>query len=126
MNKIHRFITGRIKSIGYAVKGAILLLTSEDAVITHLVSSVIFMGLGFYFDIDSSHWLAQCLAYGLLFSTEGLNTAVEKICDFIHPDFHPKIGEIKDISAGAVTFAYITLLVVLSVIYIPHLYSLFN
>ena len=32
---------------------------------------------------------------------EALNTAVEKIADFVHPDFHIKIGFIKDIAAGA-------------------------
>ena len=31
-----------------------------------------------------------------------LNTAIEKICDFVHPDFSDRIGLIKDFSAGAV------------------------
>jgi diacylglycerol kinase len=34
-------------------------------------------------------------------SVEGLNTAIEKMADFIHPD-HQRIGFIKDIAAGAV------------------------
>jgi diacylglycerol kinase (ATP) len=44
-------------------------------------------------------------------AAEILNTAIEKICDFIHPDFDKRIGFIKDISAGAVV-----LMAILSVI----------
>ena len=43
---------------------------------------------------------------------EGLNTAVEKIADFIHPEFHERIGFIKDIAAGAVFFAAMTAIAV--------------
>ncbi|MEZ4792441.1 MAG: diacylglycerol kinase [Gelidibacter sp.] len=32
----------------------------------------------------------------------GLNTAIEYIADFIHPELHKSIGRIKDIAAGAV------------------------
>lgn len=35
-------------------------------------------------------------------SLEILNTAVEKICDVVQPDFDERIKIIKDISAGAV------------------------
>jgi diacylglycerol kinase len=50
---------------------------------------------------------------------EGLNTAVEKICDFIHPDFHAKIGLIKDVSAGAVMLVSIGASIIGCIIYLP-------
>lgn len=59
---------------------------------------------GFYFGISKTDWLFQIFAIGLVMSIEGLNTAVEKIADFIHPDYHQRIGFIKDIAAGAVFF----------------------
>ncbi len=49
-------------------------------------------------------------------SIEGLNTAAEEIADFVHPNFHAKIGLIKDIAAGAVFFAAV---IVGCIIYIP-------
>ena len=52
-------------------------------------------------------WLFQISAICLVLSTESLNTAIEKVADFIHPDHNEKIGIIKDISAGAVFFAAI-------------------
>ena len=63
----------------------------------------------------------QILAIGLVLAVEGLNTAVEKIADFIHPEFHEKIGFIKDIAAGAVFFAAMTAIAIGSLIYIPKL-----
>jgi diacylglycerol kinase (ATP) len=50
-----------------------------------------------------------------------MNTAVEKICDFIHPEYHEKIGFIKDIAGGAVLFAAIASIAVGLLIYVPKL-----
>lgn len=111
------FFIGRIKSIKYAVKGFILLLTTENSIITQSVIAVIFISLGFYFDIDRVDWALQFLAIGLVLAIESLNTAVEKVCDFIHPDYHEKIGFIKDVASGAVTFAALTALAIAVLIY---------
>jgi len=50
---------------------------------------------------------------------ESLNTAIEKIADFIHPEYHKQIGFIKDISAGAAFFAAIFAVIIGLIIYIP-------
>jgi diacylglycerol kinase (ATP) len=52
-------------------------------------------------------------------SIEGLNTAVEKIADFIHPNYHERIGFIKDIAAGSVFFAALTAIAIGLIIYLP-------
>lgn len=45
--------------------------------------------------------LVLSVSFGVV-SAEIFNTAIEKICDFIQPEFDRRIGFIKDISAGAV------------------------
>jgi diacylglycerol kinase (ATP) len=115
------FIIGRIKSIRYAVKGFFLLLTTENAIISQILIGLFFVGLGFYLDLSRVDWALQTLAIGLVLSIESLNTAVEKVCDFIHPDYHDKIGFIKDVASGAVTFAALTALVIGLLIYLPYL-----
>ncbi len=55
-------------------------------------------------------------------SLEGMNTAVEYISDFIHPDRHASIGLIKDIAAGAVFIAAATAAIAALVIYIPKIF----
>lgn len=114
-----RFIIGRIKSLRYALKGFFLLIHTEDAIIVHSSTFVLFTILGIYLEISHVQWMFQIMAFSVLFVTEGLNTAIEKMCDFVHPDFHKKIGMIKDISAGAVTFAVLLGAVVLALIYVP-------
>ena len=113
------FLTGRFKSMGFALKGAIKLITTEHSVMVQSSVAVLMIIAGFYFNISHEEWLIQTLAIGLVLGIEGLNTAVEKIADFIHPNYHERIGFIKDIAAGAVFFAALTAIAIGLIIYIP-------
>lgn len=115
------FITGRFKSLGFAAKGAFKLITTEHSVMVQSSIAVLLTIAGFYYNISHEEWLIQTLAIGLVLGIEGLNTAVEKVADFIHPSYHEKIGFIKDIAAGAVFFAAVTAIVIGCIIYIPKL-----
>ena len=113
------FFTGRFKSMGFALKGAIKLITTEHSVMVQSSLAVLMIIAGFYFEISHEEWLVQTLAIGLVLGIEGLNTAVEKIADFIHPEYHERIGFIKDIAAGSVFFAAMTAIAIACIIYIP-------
>ncbi|MBF6642137.1 diacylglycerol kinase family protein [Flavobacterium sp. J49] len=117
--KDNSFITGRLKSVGYAFKGAFKLITTEHSVMVQFSLAIIMIIAGFYFDIDRYEWMMQILAFGLVLGIESLNTAVEKIADFVHPEFHDKIGFIKDIAAGAVLFAALAAIAIGLLIYVP-------
>lgn len=113
------FLTGRFKSMGFALNGAIKLITTEHSVMVQSALAVLMIIAGFYFEISHEEWLVQTLAIGLVLGIEGLNTAVEKVADFIHPEYHERIGFIKDIAAGAVFFAAMTAIAIGCIIYIP-------
>jgi len=117
------FLIGRVKSFQYAFKGAFLLIITEHSVIAQSFLAVILIISGFLFHITKTEWLFQVLVIGLVLSIEGLNTAIEKLCDFIHSDHHKHIGFIKDIAAGAVTFAALTAVAVILIIYSPYIYE---
>ncbi|GJD55476.1 diacylglycerol kinase [Methylobacterium dankookense] len=54
--------------------------------------------------LGSGLWVKVALVASLLLmlAAEFLNTAMEKLCDHLHPDRHPAIGTVKDLaSAGA-------------------------
>lgn len=119
-----RFVSGRIKSVGFAAKGAYKLVTTEHSVMVQFSIMIIMIIAGFYFNISREEWMIQVLAFGLVIAVEGLNTAVEKIADFIHPEFHDKIGFIKDIAAGAVLFAAFSAIAVGTLIYAPKIFNL--
>ena len=115
------FLSGRFKSLGFAFKGAFKLITTEHSIMVQSSIGVLMIIAGFCFHISHEEWLIQTLAIGLVLGIEGLNTAVEKVADFIHPEFHEKIGFIKDIAAGAVFFAAITAFTIGCIIYIPQI-----
>ena len=119
MKQDNSFVTGRLKSFKYAFAGAYKLITTEHSIMTQFSIGILLTAAGFYFEISKTEWLFQMMSIGLVLSIEGLNTAVEKIADFIHPDFHEKIGFIKDIGAGAVFFAAVAALAIGLIIYVP-------
>ncbi|GEC72259.1 diacylglycerol kinase (ATP) [Flavobacterium flevense] len=118
--KDNSFLTGRLKSVSYALKGCIKLITTEHSIMVQTSLGVLLTIAGFLVGISHTDWLFQTFAIGLVLSIEGLNTAIEKVADFIHPDYHERIGFIKDIAAGAVFFAAITAIIIGLIIYVPH------
>ena len=119
------FLKGRIRSLKFAFKGLWILVTTEDSIKAQLFFAVIAIILGFYFNISAMEWALQSLAIGLVLVAEGANSAIEEVADFIHPEFHEKIGLIKDIAAGIPTFAALISLVIAGIIYVPKIALLF-
>jgi diacylglycerol kinase (ATP) len=117
--KDNSLFTGRLKSVKFAFLGAVKLITTEHSIMVQFSIGILMTIAGFYFHISTTEWLFQTMAIGLIMSIEGLNTAVEKIADFIHPNYHERIGFIKDIAAGAVFFAALTAIAIGLIIYIP-------
>ncbi|QNJ99050.1 diacylglycerol kinase [Constantimarinum furrinae] len=113
------FLGKRLKGCGYAIKGAWMLIRNEASIQVQVFIGIIMTIAGFYFDISTTEWIMQCFAIGLILSVEGLNTAAEEIANFVHPDFHNKIGYIKDVAAGAVFFAAVTAVIIGLIIYLP-------
>lgn len=115
------FLIGRSKSLIYAFRGIFKLITTEHSIMAQLFISTFMTIVGFYFSISKTDWMFQIFAIGLVLSVEGLNTAIEKLADFIHPDQHHKIGFIKDIAAGAVMIAGLSAVAIGIFIYYPYL-----
>lgn len=116
------FFVNRLKSMKYAFKGALILLKTESSIKIQVCITLLVIALGFYFNISINEWLMQILAIGLILTAEGLNTAIEKLADFVHPEHHKKIGVIKDVSAGAVFIAAIAAATIGFIIYLPKIF----
>lgn len=119
------FLRGRLRSLKFAIRGMWLLMTTEDSIKAQLCIAIFATILGFYFNISNIEWMIQFLAIGLVLVAEAANTAIEEIADFIHPEYHKRIGFIKDIAAGAPSFAAIISLIIAGFIYLPKIYLLF-
>ncbi len=119
MNTERNFFLNRLKSVKFAAKGFWILVTSENSIIAQVIIAIIMTIVGFVMQISATEWMFQIFAIGLILVAESLNTAIEKMADFIHPDYHKQIGRIKDISAGAAFFAAIFAVIIGLIIYLP-------
>jgi len=122
MSKHDSFVKNRVKSIGFAFKGALHLIKNEASIQVQLVIGIILTIVGFYFELSTTEWIIQVLVIGLIIAIEGINSVIEEIADFIHPDYHKKIGLIKDISAGAVLIFATTAIIIGFIIYLPKIF----
>ncbi|WP_053972003.1 diacylglycerol kinase [Mangrovimonas sp. ST2L15] len=122
MDKKESLLINRLKSIKYAFKGAWILVTTESSIQIQVFIGIIMTILGFVFDLSATEWMIQTLTIGIIISIEGINTAIEEIANFVHPQIHHKIGLIKDLAAGAVFIFAITAIIVGCFIYFPKIF----
>ena len=115
-----QFVIKRIKGIIIAISGMFFLLKNEDSIKVQSLFFLLFILLGYYFEITKNELIIHIILIGFILTAEALNTVAEKICDFINPKYDDRIKLIKDISAGAVSFAVISSLIVLFIIYYPY------
>lgn len=115
------FAKNRLKSVGFAMRGALLLIRTEASIKIQLFIAIVMTAMGFYFEISHTEWMVQTLAIALVMGVEGANTAIEKLCDFVHPEFNSRIGFIKDVSAGAVMLVSIGASILGLIIYLPRI-----
>jgi diacylglycerol kinase len=117
------------KSFRYALNGLITLIKTERNFRIMFVVCIIVNLLGFGLDALGEHlnryeWAILWVAMGLVFVSEGLNTALETTIDVLHPGIHPMIGRAKDMAAGATLSASIVAIIVGLYIFSPHIMSL--
>ena len=116
------FARDRIRSVGFALKGAWILLSSEGSIQVQAGIALLVTGAGWYYQISATEWMLQLLAIGMVMGLEGVNTAVEKLSDYVQPQTDPRIGKLKDVSAGAVLIASVIACIIGGIIYIPRIF----
>ncbi|WP_294245149.1 diacylglycerol kinase family protein [uncultured Chryseobacterium sp.] len=85
-----------------AFRGIFMMIKSERNFQLELAAFLINLFLIFYLHLSIPDAVLILVVSSGVLAAEIFNTAVEKICDIIQPEFDPRIGFIKDISAGAV------------------------
>lgn len=93
------------------------MLKSERNFQLEVFALIINLVLIVYFKLNSTDVALILLVCFLVLIAETINTAIEKICDFVEPNFNKKIGIIKDISAGAVILATLLSIIVGVLVY---------
>ncbi|SFN02148.1 diacylglycerol kinase (ATP) [Chryseobacterium oleae] len=90
------------RSFVNAFRGIFLMIKTERNFQIEIAAFFINLFLIFYFKLAAIDTVLILIASLAVLSAEIFNTAIERICDIIQPDFDKRIGFIKDIAAGAV------------------------
>ncbi len=90
------------------------------------VVAVVAVALALWLRISRLELVLVILCCGLVTGLEMMNSAIEKMCDFVKPDYDPRIGFVKDVAAGAVLWASLASAVAGVLIYLPYILALFR
>ncbi len=110
-----------IKSFGYAFNGISNFFAKEKNGQIQLAVASAAIAAGLFFQITSVEWCILVICCGLVISLEMMNSAIEKICNQVHPQYHPQIKIIKDISAASVLISAIAACVAGLIIFLKYL-----
>jgi undecaprenol kinase/diacylglycerol kinase (ATP) len=114
-----------IKSFGFAFNG-LRQCWNEPNFKIHLLVSVLAIVLATWLRISAQEWLLVILCIAVVLSLEMLNTAIEHLCNLVHPEQHPVIKLVKDISAAAVLLVAIMSVCCGTIIFLPKLLIIFQ
>lgn len=96
------------RSFRFAGQGVADLFRYENNAKVHLLIAGLVVATGFWLQLSRVEWAIVLTQIGLVWAAEAINTAIEKLCDFVSPGMHPQIKAIKDLSSGAVLILALT------------------
>jgi len=112
-----------LTSIGHGLRGIGYTLRTQPNMRLHLLAAIAVAIAGALLRISAGEWYAVIIAIALVSGAELFNTAIESLCDAVHPELHPLIGHAKDTSAGAVLVASIAAGVIGLIVFGPKLWE---
>jgi diacylglycerol kinase len=109
----------------HAFNGLKILVKKERNFKVQIFAAIIVMSFCYLFNASATEVVIILICIGGVLSLEILNSAIEKLCDFVHADYHESVKVIKDISAAAVLlFSFISLMIG-TIIFLPKFIALF-
>jgi diacylglycerol kinase len=87
----------------------------------HIITALIVIILGFYFNVSGVEWVLLVFAIGFVFVSEIFNTAIEIDIDLTSPEYHPYARDTKDVAAGAVLLSVFVAVIVGLIIFSSHI-----
>ncbi len=118
-NLLKQFLSDSVKSFGYAIKGLLLLITTELNFQIQLFCAIAVTALGIVVGLSTTEWILQFLAIGFVLAAEAINTAIEQLADVITKESHKEIGKLKDVAAAAPLIAALIASIIGLLIYLP-------
>src|ERR1700712_2601500 len=108
-----------LKSFAYAFNGLVIFFRHERNGKIQLLVAVVAVLFGWRFKISAAEWIVVLTCIATVLSFEMINSSVEKLCNLVHPKYHPAVKTIKDMCAGAVLFVSVISAIIGAIIFLP-------
>lgn len=109
----------RLSSFKFAFNGLSSLIRYEHNSRIHLLAAILVIMAAVVLKVNLVEWLFLIGAIALVFMTELFNSAIEKLADFVSPEYQEKIKLVKDYCAAAVLLISIAAAIIGLIIFIP-------
>ena len=117
-DKINRMINF-LKAFIYAFNGLVIFFRHERNGKIQLFVAIVTVLLGWWLKLSVTEWITILGCIGAVLSLEMINSAIEKLCNLVHPTYHPAVKTIKDMCAGAVLWVSIASTIIGCIILLP-------
>jgi diacylglycerol kinase len=121
-----KFIRERFKSFLPAFQGFHFLIKFEKNALIHLIATIVAISISLLLKISEFEWLFIILAIAMVWITELINTAIEKLTDLVQPEIDPNVKIIKDLAASAVLISAVFSIIVATIIFLPKIILILN
>ena len=120
MASIWLFVAGRWKAFRYVFRG-MWMMFREPSFMVQSGLTVLTGISGYFMHFSAVDWALFALAWGLILTTETLNTSIERLADRVESGYDEAIRDVKDLAAGGVGWAATTGLVLYIILIIKHI-----
>lgn len=112
MNSLVRSLSKTANSFRFAFSGLFFMLKNENNFRFHLFATIVAIVISISLRLTAAEWRWVIAMIGLVLTLETLNTAVERLADWVCPQHDARMGTVKDVAAGAVLLASITAFII--------------
>lgn len=114
-----------LKGFLYAFEGLIIFFRHERNGRIQLAIAIVIAMLAWWLRVSAFEWIILLACIATVLSFEMINSAIEKLCNLVHPEYHAAVKVIKDISAGAVLWASVFSGIIGFIIFLPKIIYFF-
>lgn len=111
-----------LKSFKYAFQGIFRTIKNERNIKVHILAVIAVILMGITYNISIIEWIVCVILFGLVISSELINTAIEHTVNLITNEENRLAKYAKDAAAGAVLVNAIISVIIAGFIWMPKIF----
>lgn len=111
-----------LMSFKYAIAGILKTIKDERNIKIHILAVIVVIIMGAIYKISPLEWIVCIILFGLVISSEIINTSIEHTVDLITKEENELAKLAKDAAAGAVLVNALVSIIIAGIIWIPKIF----